>query len=74
MFHIGKEDLHEVFVFNQTLNMDADQASVDIPDRKRPKIEKDSSVSRSISFVTVKDPLQYILVAGRTIKTKDELK
>ncbi|MCP3745550.1 hypothetical protein NLX82_14130 [Paenibacillus sp. A3M_27_13] len=54
--------------------MDADQASVDIPDRKRPKIEKDSSVSRSISFVTVKDPLQYILVAGRTIKTKDELK
>ncbi|MFK4302024.1 hypothetical protein ABH892_002128 [Paenibacillus sp. RC254] len=70
----GKEDLHEILVFNQTLNMDADQASVDIPDRKRPKIEKGSSVSRSISFLTIKDPLQYVLVAGRTIKTKDEIK
>ncbi|WP_256019940.1 copper amine oxidase N-terminal domain-containing protein [Paenibacillus kribbensis] len=70
----GKEDLHEIFVFNQTVNMDADQASIDIPDRKRPRIEKGGSVSRSISFVTIKDPLQYVLVAGRTIKTKDELK
>ncbi|MGG1618054.1 copper amine oxidase N-terminal domain-containing protein [Paenibacillus sp. NRS-1781] len=65
---------NNIFVFNQTLNMDADQASVDIPDRKRPKIEKGSSVSRSISFPTIKDPLQYVLVAGRTIKTKDEIK
>ncbi|AET58043.1 peptidase M23 [Paenibacillus terrae HPL-003] len=70
----GKEDLHEIFVFNQTISMDADQASIDIPDRKRPRIEIGSSVSRSISFVTIKDPLQYVLVAGRTIKTKDELK
>jgi hypothetical protein len=52
--------------------MDADNASVDIPDRARPQVEKDGTVKRSVSFVSYRDPLEYVLVAGRTILSKVE--
>jgi hypothetical protein len=71
----GKEDLHIICLFNQTLDMDADFASIDIPDRKRPKVNPEGSVSQSLSYLKINDdPLQYILTAGRTIQTKNERK
>ncbi|NEU28837.1 copper amine oxidase N-terminal domain-containing protein [Paenibacillus ottowii] len=71
----GKEDLHIICLFNQTLDMDADFASIDIPDRKRPKVNPEDSVSQSLSYLKINDdPLQYILTAGRTLKTKNERK
>ncbi|WP_328800536.1 copper amine oxidase N-terminal domain-containing protein [Paenibacillus sp. LX16] len=70
----GKEDLHIIGFFNQTVDMDADFASVDIPDRKRSKVNQEGSVSQSLSYLKINDPLQYILAAGRTLKTKNERK
>ncbi|MNW56229.1 hypothetical protein D3C74_339370 [compost metagenome] len=71
----GKEDLHIIGYFNQTVDMDADFASIDIPDRKRPKVNPEGSVSQSLSYLKINDdPLQYILTAGRTIQTKNERK
>ncbi|KEO75977.1 copper amine oxidase N-terminal domain-containing protein [Paenibacillus polymyxa] len=70
----GKEDLHIIGYFNQTVDMDADFASIDLPDRKRPKVNPEGSVSQSLSYLKINDPLQYILAAGRTIQTKNERK
>ncbi|MET3208209.1 UNVERIFIED_CONTAM: hypothetical protein ABIC26_001145 [Paenibacillus sp. PvR008] len=70
----GKEDLHIIGYFNQTVDMDADFASIDLPDRKRPKVNPEGSVSQSLSYLKINDPLQYILTAGRTIQTKNERK
>ncbi|ADM71264.1 hypothetical protein GMA19_03458 [Paenibacillus polymyxa E681] len=70
----GKEDLHIIGYFNQTVDMDADFASIDIPDRKRPKVNPKGSVSQNMSYYKINDPLQYILTAGRTIQTKNERK
>ncbi|SEJ59756.1 hypothetical protein SAMN04488600_103412 [Paenibacillus polymyxa] len=70
----GKEDLHIIGFFNQTVEMDADFASVDIPDRKRLKVNQEGHVSQSLSYLKINDPLQYILAAGRTLQTKNERK
>ena len=68
----GKEDLHIVAVFNQSLSMEADLPSVDIPDRKRPKVDRDGIVTQTMSLFTINDPLRYVLAAGRTLKSVDE--
>ncbi|MFU1796352.1 copper amine oxidase N-terminal domain-containing protein [Paenibacillus azoreducens] len=72
----GKEDLHIIGVSNQTVDMDADFASVDIPDRKRPKVDQGGRVTQSLSYLKINenDPLQYIFAAGRTLQAKDERK
>ncbi|AJE54300.1 copper amine oxidase N-terminal domain-containing protein [Paenibacillus polymyxa] len=70
----GKEDLHIIGSFNLSVEMDEDFAPRDIPDRKRPKVNPEGSVSQSLSYLKINDPLQYILTAGRTIQTKNERK
>ncbi|WDM20829.1 copper amine oxidase N-terminal domain-containing protein [Paenibacillus polymyxa] len=70
----GKEDLHIIGSFNLSVEMDEDFAPRDIPDRKHPKVNPEGSVSQSLSYLKINDPMQYILTAGRTIQTKNERK
>lgn len=72
----GQEDLHTIVYFEHSSIMDADDSTVDIEDRPRPALKKGSVIKKQINtgggIIIQPNELQYILIAGRTLKSSND--
>lgn len=72
----GEEDLSTIIYFDEGGILDIPYSSIDIKDRNRPAVKKDSIINKHIensSGIQTQQPnlLQYILISGRTISPEN---
>lgn len=66
-----KEDLHVIFIFNESLQMEADSNTTDLNnERERPILQPNQTFERTLNFTSgnYNENLKYILAIGRVFE------